>query len=142
LTGVCKRDILVSVGGRTHPTERERSLMLVTFGKNEEEVERVCRAEGCKNRFLVLYTGRGGRVKEYCSEACKKQGSRKGKAENALVKSIQLQKEHDEKMEQARHLMEQAEDLMKQADLAIFVMGVAQRENVFDRLMEDLNSGK
>lgn len=116
--------------------------MLVTFAQDETEVERVCRAEGCKNRFYTVHSGRGGRVKEYCSEACKKQASRKGKAPNALTKSIQLKKEHDSKMVQARRLMTQAEELMREADLAIVVMLIAQRENEFDRMQEDFNSGK
>lgn len=111
--------------------------MLVTFEDGETEVERVCRCYGCKNRFYTVHSGRGGRVKQYCSDACKTKAGRKGKAETALDKYQELQREHDGKASEARRLMDRAAALMQEADYAIMVMGVAQRENEYDRMQED-----
>lgn len=118
------------------------SLNLVTFGQDEVEVERVCRAEGCKNRFYTIHNGGGGRVKEYCGDACKTRAHRKGKAYNALNKSQQLQSEADKLAEEARFYMRKADELMRQADLALVAMKVAQKENEWDRLQEDFKNDK
>lgn len=108
------------------------SQLLTVIQSDQEEVERVCRSIACKNRFYSLESSRGGRVKEYCSDACKKQASRKGKAYSAHSKAQHLQEESRKLCIEANRLMRQAEELMRQSDICIYVGQIAIREAQYD----------
>lgn len=99
-------------------------------------IERVCRAYGCTNRFEWVDSGRGGRVKQYCSDTCKKRASRGGGSGSALSKVSHLQSEWEKLMREINRLQRLQDDMAVQQNVITVAMDVARREADYDRLKE------
>lgn len=99
-------------------------------------IERVCRAYGCLNRFEWVDNGRGGRVKQYCSDTCKKRASRGGGSGSALSKLSHLQGEWEKLSREISRLQRLQDDMAMQQDHITVAMNVARREADYDRLKE------